>query len=89
MHMHKNDALNCLFAVITAPEAARLWGLSRNAVTGACRRGALRSRRSGKTWLLTIEDMLRYQRGRYWPDNIPKELIPALERAIAHMNLNE
>ena len=89
MRMHRNDEGDNLFTVITAPEAAQLWGLSRNAVSDACRRGALRSRRSGKTWIVTIEDMLRYQRGRYWPDNIPEELIPALERAIAHMNADE
>lgn len=87
--MHKDDDWDCLFAVITAPEAAQLWGLSRNAVSDACRRGSLRARRSGKTWLVTIEDMLRYQRGRYWPDSIPQELIPALEKAVAHMNAKE
>jgi hypothetical protein len=81
--MHKNDDLDCLFFVITAQEAAQLWGLSRNAVSDACRRGALRARRSGKTWLVTIEDMLHYQRGRYWTDAFPSELTPALERAIA------
>jgi hypothetical protein len=86
--MHKNEDSDPLFSVITAQEAAQLWGLSRNAVSDACRRGALRSRRSGKTWLVTIEDMLRYQRGRYWPDAIPSEFVPALERAIALMNLD-
>ena len=84
--MHKNDGLDCLFSVVTAQEAARLWGLSGNAVSDACPRGALRSRRPGKTWLVTIEDMLRYQRGPYWPDNIPAELLPALEQALARMN---
>lgn len=87
--MHKNDAYDCLFTVITAQEAAQIWGLSRNAVSDACRRGALRARRSGKTWLVTIEDMLRYQRGRYWPDSIPDELAAAFKRAVAHMNANE
>jgi hypothetical protein len=82
--MHKREDLHdCLMAVITAQEAAQLWGLSRNAVSDACRRGALRARRSGKTWLVTIEDMLHYQRGRYWTDTFPPELTPALERAIA------
>jgi len=87
--MHKNDACNCLFTVITAQEAAQLWGLSRNAVSDACRRDALRARRSGKTWLVTIEDMLRYQRGRYWPDCIPDELTSAFDKAVAHMNASE
>jgi hypothetical protein len=85
MHMHKNEDFDCLTAVVTAQEAARLWGLSRNAVSDACRRGALRSRRSGQTWLLTIVDMLRYQRGRYLPDAIPEELRPAFNHALAQI----
>ena len=72
--------------VITAQEAARLWGLSRNAVSDACRRGAVRARRSGNTWLLTIADMLHYQRGRYWPDGIPPELQKAFDVAVAQIN---
>ena len=56
--MHKNDDLDCLLAVITAQEAAQLWGLSRNAVSDACRRGALRARKSGRIWLVTVADML-------------------------------
>ena len=83
--MHKNDDLDCLLAVITAQEAAQLWGLSRNAVSDACRRGALRARKSGRTWLVTVADMLHYQHGRYWPDAIPEELQPELDRAIAQM----
>ena len=43
MHMHKSKDLDCLTAIITAQEAAQLWGLSRNAVSDACRRGALRA----------------------------------------------
>jgi hypothetical protein len=84
--MHKNDDFDCLTAVMTAQEAAQIWGLSRNAVSDACRRGALRGRKSGKTWLVTVVDMLVYQRGRYWPDMIPAELKPAFEQAIAYMN---
>ena len=83
--MHKNEVFDCLLTVITAQEAAQLWGLSRNAISDACRRGAIHSRRSGQTWLVTIEAMLRYQRGRYWPDNFPDELRPALESALARM----
>jgi hypothetical protein len=82
---HKNDDSDALMMVITAQEAARLWLLSRNAVSDACRRGALRGRRSGQTWLITVADMLAYQRGRYWPSMIPPELKPALERARALM----
>lgn len=78
--MHNND---CLTFVISAQEAAQIWGLSRNAVSDACRRGALRGRKSGNTWLVTIADMLNYQRGRYFPSAIPDELRPALDRAIA------
>jgi len=84
--MHKNDDFDCLTAVMTAQEAAQIWGLSRNAVSDACRRGALRGRKSGKTWLVTVADMLVYQRGRYWPDMIPAELKLAFDQAITHMN---
>lgn len=84
--MHKSeDWHDCLTAVLTAQEAATLWGLSRNAVSDACRRGALRGRKSGKTWLVTVLDMLVYQNGRYWPDLIPDEIKPALNKAIASM----
>lgn len=82
--MHKReDGHDCLTAVITVQEAAQLWDLSRNAVNDACQRGALRARHSGKTWLVTIEDMLHYQRGRYWTDTFPPKLTSALGRAIA------
>lgn len=88
--MHKNDdEHDCLTVVITVQEAASLWGLSRNAISDACRRGALRGRKSGKTWLVTVEDMLVYQRGRYLPDMIPDELKPALDRAVASMKGKE
>lgn len=88
--MQRNeDAHDCLTAVLTAQEAATLWGLSRNAVSDACRRGALRARKSGQTWLLTVADMVVYQKGRYWPDLIPDDLQPALERAIAEMDQDD
>lgn len=84
--MHNNAVeYDCLTAVLTAQEAATLWGLSRNAVSDACRRGALRSRKSGQTWLITVADMLAYQKGRYWPARIPEALKPALEQALASM----
>lgn len=83
--MHKNEDLDCLTAVMTAQEAARIWRLSRNAVSDACRRGALRGRRSGQTWLVTVADMLHYQHGRYWPHAVPEALQPAFDRAIAQM----
>lgn len=60
-----------------------LWGLSRNAISEACRRGALPARRSGQTWLVTVADMLAYQDGRYWPHKWPAELRPALAAALA------
>ena len=85
MQTHKNDDLDALMTVMTAQEAAKLWRLSRNAVSDACRRGALRGRRSGQTWLITVADMLAYQRGRYWPSMIPPELKPALDQARAQM----
>lgn len=87
--MHKSDDFDCLITVITAQEAAEIWGLSRNAVSDACRRGALRARKSGQTWLVTIDDMLHYQRGRYWPDAIPTALKPTFDRAIAQMSRHE
>ena len=83
--MHRNDDFDYLTAVMTAQEAAQLWRLSRNAVSDACRRGALRGRQSGQTWLVTVADMLRYQRGRYWPAQVPPELKSAYERALAEM----
>jgi hypothetical protein len=84
--MHNNEAEHdCLTAVLTAQEAATLWGLSRNAVSDACRRGAIRSRKSGQTWLITVADMLVYQKGRYWPARIPEALKPALEKALGSM----
>jgi hypothetical protein len=84
--MHSNDAKHdCLTAVLTAQEAATLWGLSRNAVSDACRRGALRGRKSGQTWLVTVADMLAYQKGRYWPALIPEEIKPVLEQAALSM----
>ena len=84
--MHNNEAEHdCLTAVLTAQEAATLWGLSRNTVSDACRRGALRGRKSGQTWLVTIADMLAYKKGQYWPDLIPEALKPAFEQALAAM----
>ena len=84
--MHNSEVeSDCLTAVLTAQEAATLWGLSRNAVSDACRRGALRGRKSGQTWLVTVADMLAYQEGRYWPDLIPEAIQPAFEQAIASM----
>jgi len=84
--MHNNKVEHdCLTAVLTAQEAATLWGLSRNTISDACRRGALRGRRSGQTWLVTMADVLAYKKGRYWPDLIPEALQPALEQALAAM----
>lgn len=63
-------------------EATHIWGLSRNAVSQACKRGALPARQSGQTWLLTVYDMLVYQKGRYIPENVPDRLKPAFEEAL-------
>ncbi|MCZ7673738.1 MAG: hypothetical protein M5U34_44810 [Chloroflexi bacterium] len=49
----------------------------------------LRGRKSEKTWLVTLSDMLVYQRGQYWPDLIPDEMRPALDQAIAFMKDTE
>lgn len=82
--MHNlEDSTDYLYAVITAQEATTMWRLSRNAVSQACRMGALRGRRSSQTWLITIDDMLAYQRGRYFPDTIPDELSASFARALA------
>ena len=83
--MNRNEDCDCLMAVMTAQEAARLWLLTRNTVSDACRRGALRGRQSGQTWLVSVADMLQYQKGRYWPDLVPEELKPAFDQAIANM----
>jgi hypothetical protein len=83
--MHSFEDFDCLMAVMPAQEAARIWRLSRNAVSDACRRGTLRGRQSGQTWLVTVSDILHYQNGRYSPDTIPEELKPAFDRAIANM----
>ena len=84
--MHTDNDTDCLHGVITAQEAAELWGLSRNAISQACKRGALRGRKSGRVWLVTIGDMLTYQRGRYYPDNIPTELQVAFDWAVYNQN---
>jgi excisionase family DNA binding protein len=82
--MHKiKTSKKILHSVLTAQEAAQLWRLSRNAISDACRRGALPARKSGQTWLITFEDMLIYQDGRYWPDLIPEEFQPALKASLA------
>jgi len=49
------------------------------------RRVAFLSRKSGQTWLVTVEDMLHYQKGCYWPDATPNELKPSFNRALAQM----
>lgn len=86
VHMHKKHSSHtCLTSVITAQEAAQLWGLSRNAVSDACRRGALPARKSGRTWLVTLVDMMIYQDGRYIPQNIPDDLQESFEVAIAYV----
>ena len=84
--MHRENWHDCLTAVMTAQEAAALWGLSRNAVSDACRRGALRGRKSGKVWLVTVIDILDYQDGHYRPELIPAAMKPALERAVVLLN---
>lgn len=86
--MHRNEDLDYLTTVMTAQEAAQIWMLTRNAISDACRRGALRGRKSGQTWLVTVEDMLNYQNGRYWAHAIPADLKPAFDRAIAKRKAN-
>lgn len=83
--MHKNKERDCLTAVITAQEAAQMWGLSRNAVSDACRRGALRGRKSEHTWLVTIGDMVVYQKGRYPAAPVPVELKSTLAQALVRL----
>lgn len=64
----------CLYRVLTGSEAAKIWGLGRNVVNEACRRGALRGRKSENIWIVTVGDMLEYQRGRWYPEKVPDEL---------------
>lgn len=87
--LHKNGDKDCLTSVITTAEAAEIWGLTRNAVTDACRNGRLRGRQSGRTWLVTLEDLIAYKHGHYWPSRIPPELQPAFERALAAFNAGD
>lgn len=71
-----------LHSVVTAQEARQLYGLSRNAVAVAVRRGSLRARKSSDVWLISINDLVNY-RG-YIPEhrNIPDELKPAFNQAL-------
>lgn len=87
--MHNSADSDCLTSVVTAQEAAALWGLTRNTVSDACRRGALRGRKSGQTWLVTLSDMLAYKRGHYWPDAIPEDLRPAFDQALARWKADQ
>jgi len=73
VHMHNTKHLH---HVITANEASKIWGLSRNAITQACRAGKMPARKSGQTWLVTIADMLRYKGGAYVPSLIPEDIKP-------------
>lgn len=70
-----------LYDVMTAMEAAELWGLSRNAIPDAIKRGSLRARKSGHIWIITVADFVAYQRGRYWPEKIPTDLLPVVKAA--------
>jgi hypothetical protein len=48
--------------VLTASEAAELWGLDPSTVKRACQQGrftASEARKSGGTWLVTVEGMKR------------------------------
>jgi len=48
--------------ILTAAEAARLWGLDSSTVKKACQQGrftAEEARKSGKNWLVTVEGMRR------------------------------
>jgi len=49
-----NDAL---FSVITVHEACKYWYLSEGAVKMAINTGRLNARKSGKTWLISLESM--------------------------------
>jgi len=48
--------------VVTAPEAARLWGMDASTVKRACQQGRFRqheARKSGGAWLVTLAGMER------------------------------
>lgn len=53
---------------VDLPEAARLKGVSRQAVWGACREGRLKARRLGRFWLVPLADL------RKWRPDRPKAL---------------
>jgi hypothetical protein len=77
--MPVDDPLN---QVITAGEAGQLYGLTKNAIAQAIKRGALRGRFSGDRWMVTIGDLVVYQRGRLpFTDKIPDDLRPSFEQA--------
>jgi excisionase family DNA binding protein len=43
--------------VLTAAEAAALWGLDDSTVKKACQKGRIEARKSGRVWLITRTDM--------------------------------
>ena len=51
-----SEALN---EVLTASEAATLWGLDASTVKRACQQGRIEARKSGKVWLVTFVEMER------------------------------
>lgn len=56
------DATANLNDILTAAEAARLWGLDSSTVKKACQQGrftAEEARKSGHNWLVTVEGMRR------------------------------
>ena len=76
---NSTDKLNF---VLTAQEAAAMWQLAPATVSAACRRGAIPGRKSGRVWLLTLDDMIRYRKGRT-PEFVPPVLDGAYRDAKA------
>ncbi len=48
--------------VLTVHDVAERLGLDRTTLARQIRRGALKAEKSGKTWLITAEEMERYRR---------------------------
>ncbi len=68
--------------ILTVAEAERYWRISRGALSLAIRRGRLPARRGGgRSWLVAVADVVRYQRGRWYPDLLPEQFHDAARAA--------
>ena len=82
MARKSDPTMRDLFACVTANEAADRWHVSYNAIIAAIDRGKLDCRKSGGTWLITTESLIRYW-GKPDPPNLDSVLftLPRWRRA--------